>query len=118
MLNEAEILASTFFDTGTILRKQKVINEETGVTETKEVEIIKDFKCALSKNNRNEMMQVDGTGTIVESYSFFTMSNIDLRTGDKLVIKSLSGIDIFTVSSKPFKYASHLEVILSYKDRV
>lgn len=118
MVNDINILASTFFDTGTILRKQKVVNEETGVTENKEVVIAKDFKCALSKNNRNEMMNIDGVGKIVESYSYFTMPSIDLRTGDKLIVKSLSGEDTFIVSSKPFVYFSHLEVSLSYKDRV
>lgn len=117
-MTDVEILSNTYFDTGTILRCQKYINEETGVTKSKELEIIKDFKCALSKNNRNEIIEIDGTGKIAESYSFFTMPNIDLRTGDKLMIKSLSGVDTFIVSSKPFKYASHLEVILSYKDRV
>ena len=118
MVNDINILSSTYFDTGTILRRQKVVNEETGVTETVEIVVETGFKCALSKNNRSEMMDIDGVGKIAETYSFFTTPNIDLRSGDKLIVNSLSGEDKFIVSSKPFKYSSHLEVSLSYKDRV
>ena len=48
-MTDIEILESTYFDKCTIKRKEKIKNPITGVTETKEVIIAEDVKCALSK---------------------------------------------------------------------
>jgi hypothetical protein len=117
-MTDVEALEMTYLDLFSLFRKEKVKNEDTGITETVEVEIYSNKKCALSKNNLTNIMQSDGVGNLSESYTFFTNPMLEIKPGDKLVIKSLSGTDSFLVSSKPFKYNSHQELILSYKDRV
>ena len=46
-MTDIEILESTYFDKCTIKRKEKIKNPITGVTETKEVIIVENAKCAL-----------------------------------------------------------------------
>ena len=45
-MTDIEILESTYFDKCTIKRKEKIKNPDTGVTETIEVIIAEDVKCA------------------------------------------------------------------------
>lgn len=118
MVNDINILASTYFDTGTSYRRDKVKNSETGITETVWVEINKNFKCAMSRSKRTELMEVDGIGKVYESYALFTFPSLDLKIGDKITIKSLMGTSDYVVSSEPFKYASHQEMFIVDKDRV
>ena len=117
-MTDIEILESTYFDRFSLFRKEKRKNPNTGITETVEVEVYTQQKCALSKNKITDMLNVDGVGNVAESYNFFTNPNFKLKIGDRLVISSLSGENSFKIASKPFKYPSHQELILSYKDRV
>ena len=117
-MTDVEALEMTYLDLFSLFRKEKVKNEDTGITETVEVEIYSNKKCALSKNKITDMLNVDGVGNVVESYNFFANPNFKLKIGDRLVISSLSGEDSFKIASKSFKYPSHQELILSYKDRV
>lgn len=117
-MTDIEILEMTYTDLLTIKRKEKVKNPITGVTEYVEVVIVEGVKCALSKNRSTDIMQVDGIGALSETYQLFANPSIDVKTGDTLIIKSLSGEDVFKVANKPFAYSSHLELYLSYKDRV
>lgn len=117
-MTDIEVLEMTYLDTFSLFRKEKVKNEDTGITETVEVEVYSYKKCALSKNHLTNIMQIDGVGNLVESYTFFTNPSLEIKAGDKLVIASISGTDTFKASSNPFKYDSHQELILLYKDRV
>lgn len=117
-MTDVEILESTYFDTFSLFRKEKIKNPSTGVTETVEVKVYDNEKCALSKNKITDMLNVDGVGNVVESYNFFSNPRFKLKVGDRLVISSLSGEDAFKIASKPFYYHSHVELVLSFKDRV
>lgn len=117
-MTDVEALEMTYLDTFSLFRKEKVKNEDTGIAETVEIEVYSNKKCALSKNNLTNIMQTDGVGNLVESYTFFTNPSLGIKAGDKLVIESMSGTDTFKVSSKSFKYSSHQELTLLYKDRV
>ena len=61
-MTDIEILESTYFDRCIIKRKEKIKNPNTGVTETEEVIIAEDVKCALSTHNSDNTMLVDGVG--------------------------------------------------------
>lgn len=117
-MTDVEILSSTYSDTGTSYRREKVKNHDSGVTETIWVEVNKNFKCALSRSKRTELMKVDGIGKVYESYELFTVPNLDFKAGDKITIKTLMGTYDYIVSSKPFKYASHQEMFVVDNDMV
>ena len=114
-MTDIEILESTYFDKCTIKRKEKIKNPITGVTETKEIIIAEDVKCALSKKDI-QTMNSDGIGTLAFSHLLFLNPNVDVREGDIVEVTSM-GIKSIYLASKPFYYSSHSETLLSYKER-
>ena len=116
VMTDIEILESTYFDRCTIKRKEKIKNPNTGVTETKEVIIVENVKCALSKKDI-QTMSVDGVGALAFSHLLFLNPNINLQEGDTVEVTSMGKISIY-LASKPFYYSSHSETLLSYKERV
>ena len=116
-MTDIEILESTYFDKCTIKRKEKIKNPNTGVTETKEVIIVEDVKCALSTHNSDNAMLVDGVGKVLEIHKLFLNPNINLQEGDTVEVTSMGKISNY-LASKPFYYSSHMEVIISCTDRV
>ena len=114
-MTDIEILESTYFDRCTIKRKEKIKNPNTGVTETKEIIIAEDVKCALSKKDI-QTMNVDGIGALAFSHLLFLNPNINLQEGDTVEVVSMGKISIY-LASKPFHYSSHSETLLSYKER-
>lgn len=116
-MTDIEILESTYFDICTVKRKEKIKDPSTGVTTTVEKVIVEGVKCALSKDKRTNLMNVDGVGNVTESYMLFINPNVDLRSADTVVITSLNGIETFT-ANKPFTYHSHKECYLTFKERV
>ena len=115
-MTDIEILESTYFDKCTIKRKEKIKNADTGVTETKEVIIEENTKCALSKKD-TPIMTSDGVGNLVFSHVLFLNPNVDIQEGDTVEVTSIGKISIY-LASKPFYYSSHSETLLSYKERV
>ena len=114
-MTDIEILESTYFDRCTIKRKEKIKTPITGVTETEEVIIAEDVKCALSKKDI-QTMNVDGIGALAFSHLLFLNPNVDVREGDTVEVSSMGKIYIY-LASKPFYYSSHSETLLSYKER-
>ena len=115
LINNNEILESTYFDKCTIKRKVKAKNENTGVTETVEKIIAESVKCALSKKDV-PVMTSDGVGKLAFSHLLFLNPNIDLQEGDTVEVTVMGEISIY-LASKPFYYSSHSETLLSYKER-
>ena len=114
-MTDIEILESTYFDKCTIKRKEKIKKPDTGVTETKEVIIVENAKCALSKKDI-QTMNVDGIGALAFSHLLFLNPNVDVQEGDIVEVASMGKISIY-LASKPFYYSSHSETLLSYKER-
>ena len=112
---DIEILESTYFDRCTIKRKEKIKNPNTGVTKTKEIIIVEDAKCALSKKDI-QTMNSDGIGTLAFSHLLFLNPNVDVQEGDIVEVSSMGKTSSY-LASKPFYYSSHSETLLSYKER-
>lgn len=113
---DAQILETTYFDICTIKRKEKAKDPNTGVTTTKEVTILKDVKCALSKKDSQVMNQAE-VGNLSYTHLLFVGPNIDILAGDTVDVTSFGITETF-IASKPFKYSSHKEVYLALKERV
>ena len=115
-MTDIEILESTYFDKCTIKRKEKMKNPITGVTETVEVIIVEDVKCALSAHNNDNAISVDGVGKVVQIHELFLNPNINLQEGDIVEVTSVGKISSY-LASKPFFYSSHSQTLLTYKER-
>lgn len=115
-MTEAEILALTYFDTFTVKRKVKIVNEDTGITEYENKIIAENVKGAVSKKE-SQIMATDGVGKIVYTHELFTYPNTDIREGDIIEVSSMGEITIY-LASKPFKYVSHISLPVTYEGRV
>lgn len=115
-MTDAELLESTYFDRCNIKRKEKIKNPNTGVTETVDVIIAEDIKCALSKSD-NQVMSGEGVGNLSFNHKLFLNPSIDIKEGDTVEVTVMGKISIY-LASKPFFYSSHSETLLSYKERV
>ena len=115
-MTDAEILESTYFDRCNIKRKEKIKNPNTGVTETVDVIIAEDIKCALSKSY-NQVISGEGVGNLSFNHKLFLNPSIDIKEGDTVEVTVMGKISIY-LASKPFFYSSHSETLLSYKERV
>ena len=116
VMTDAEILESTYFDRCTIKRKEKRKNPNTGVTETVDIVIAENVKCALSKSD-NQVMSGEGVGNLSFNHKLFLNPNVDIKEGDTVEVNRMGKISIY-LASKPFYYPSHIEVIVIYKERV
>ena len=115
-MTDAEILESTYFDRCNIKRKEKRKNPNTGVTETVDMVIAENVKCALSKSD-NQVMSGEGVGNLSFNHKLFLNPNVDIKEGDIVEVNRMGKISIY-LASKPFCYPSHIEVIVIYKERV
>ena len=115
MPSEADILASIYYDTMDIYRKQKTQNATTGITELTEIKVAENIKCALDKGT--EANTTGEIGTLSGSYKLFCRPTVDIKIGDRLII-TYSGITREFEAGEPFPYISHLEIPLTRKERV
>ena len=115
-MTDAEILESTYFDRCNIKRKEKIKNPNTGITETVDMVIAENVKCALSKSD-NQVMSGEGVGNLSFNHKLFLNPSIDIKEGDTIEVNRMGKISIY-LASKPFYYPSHIEVIVIYKERV
>ncbi|MBS4903484.1 MAG: hypothetical protein KHZ96_13615 [Coprobacillus sp.] len=88
MASEADIIATLYFDSMDIYRKEKV-------------------------KNPNET----GTAYISAAYKLFCRPTVDIQVGDKLVI-TYNGITGEFEAGEPYPYKSHIETPLTKKERV
>lgn len=117
-MSEAEILALTYFDTFTVKRKVKTVNEDTGITEYENKIIVENVKGAVSKSTskQSQIMATDGVGKLAYTHELFTYPNTDIREGDTIEVVSC-GIKTVYLASKPFHYPSYIVLPISYEGR-
>ncbi|WP_027702288.1 hypothetical protein [Metaclostridioides mangenotii] len=102
-----------------IYRKQKVINEVTGATEVKigDKPIFENIKCGVSK--KDTYVDINGIGKLVKVTELFCRPDIDIKTGDELRVTYEHREEAVFTAGKPDIYSgSHLEVIITQKERV
>lgn len=116
MVNEKDILEATYFDTCTVERKQKIKNPITGVTEATLVKVYENIKCALSKMD-NQIIENGDTGKLIYNHKLFHNPKYDILKGDIVTVSTMGKISVY-LASEGFSYPSHIETILSKKERV
>lgn len=119
-MTEAEILEQTYFDKVTVKRVQKVVNEDTGITETKLVTVYEDVKCAVSVKKSRSAREIpsDEVPGIVILNELFINPSYMINTGDTLEITFFDGRKDVYLASKGFYYYSHAEIPIVLKERV
>lgn len=113
---EQDILAYTYYDTCMIQRKEYVLDEETGVSESTLKTIASNVRCAVSKGDM-PLLEENGIQTYSASHTLFTYPYVDIKEGD-FITANVQGQEMYFQASRPFKYVSHLEVPILFKEIV
>lgn len=127
-MNEAEILAATYFDTCIIERMSDIENPEMGDIENPETGITEQdyspihdgkLKCALSQSglgSAGSLPVVENKGTFnitYEDQKLFLMPDVDVKKADRITVIQSTGQKHILFAKKPFNYPNHIEVTLT-----
>ncbi|MBD9947506.1 hypothetical protein [Enterococcus faecalis] len=116
-MNEAEILAATYFDTCVIERMSDIENTESGITEQVYFPIhVGKLPCAFSQGSMGNLPVIENKEAFNISYEeqkLFLEPNIKVKKGDRITITQGTGQKHVLFSKKHFYYPSHIEVVLS-----
>ena len=116
-MSDADIIATLYFDSMDIYRKEKVKDPNTGVTTVKEALKYSNLQCALDKKDEVQTGGEVGTAYISSAYKLFCRPTVDIKVGDKLII-TYNGITGEFEAGEPYPYKSHIETPLTKKERV
>ena len=116
-MSDADIIATLYFDSMDIYRKEKIKDHNTGVTTMQEVLKYSNLQCALDKKDEVQTGGEVGTAFISAAYILFCRPTVDIQVGDKLVVTYNGRTGVFE-AGEPYPYKSHQEVSVIKKERV
>lgn len=116
-MSDADIIATLYFDSMDIYRKEKVKDHNTGVTTMQEVLKYSNLRCALDKGSETTIAGEMGTASISSAYKLFCGPTVDIKVGDKLIITYNGRTEEFEAGD-PYPYKSHIEIPVTKKERV
>ena len=117
MASEADIIATLYFDSMDIYRKEKVKDPNTGISTMKEILKYSNINCCLDKGNETTITGETGTASIISPYKLFCRPTVDIQAGDTLEIHYHGRVETFEAGD-PYPYKSHIETTLSKKVRI
>ena len=108
---QAGILAATYQDRMTVMRRQHVKNENTHETEPREAVIYQKTPCALSAGTKNapEKDSANNRYRITDSYTIFACPGIFCQAGDTVEVATQAGQTYKGRAGRSMGYASHTE---------
>lgn len=116
-MSDADIIATLYFDSMDIYRKEKVKDPNIGVTTMQEVLKYSNIQCSLDKGSETTTAGEMGTAYISAAYKLFCRPTVDIMAGDKLIITYNGRTEEFE-AGEPYPYKSHIETPLTKKERV
>jgi len=108
-------------DRVTVYRQQKVKNEETGATELLPIKVegLENIKCGISKKDKYGYVDNTGVGKLISVPQLFCRPEYRIKFGDELHVTYEYGEKaVFTAGHPTIYLGSHLEVIITQKERV
>lgn len=119
-MNEADILAKTYYDVCTVFRPKLVQAVSGESTFKKGVEgklVYKDIPCALSHPSGGRLRQSPATATAPMEYSLFVRPEVDIEPNDFIIITQL-GKKVVAVAGRSERQLSHNNVPLKLEKDV
>lgn len=113
-MNEADILATTYFDTCTIKRAVKV--KEGAITREKMVTVYSAIPCAVSSNGGSANGKNDEYQPIEYEDLLYTRPDVEVRAGDR-VEAVVGGDSCIYEAGQGRRYSSHRQTPLKRKGR-
>ena len=116
-MSDADIIATLYFDSMDIYRKEKVKDPNTGISTMKEILKYSNINCCLDKGNETTITGETGTASIISPYKLFCRPTVDIKAGDKLIITYNGRTETFE-AGEPYSYISHIETPVTKKERI
>lgn len=117
-MTEADILATTYFDSCTVYRPGKV-TLPTGESAFKHgldgCRMYEDVPCALSSPSGGKLAQGKATAKIDTDYLLFTRPEVDIQPGDTVVVTGVNGRRVEAVAGLSDWKPSHNNVPLKLR---
>lgn len=113
-MNEADILAMTYWDTATVYRpfKEQLNNGETVFKKREEGQkVYENIPCALSTHTGGSLNREMPAGSVPTQYSLFVRPEVEILPNDYLEIKSRGKVTK-AVAGLPERLPSHNNVPL------
>ena len=117
-MTEADILASTYTDTCTVYRPQKVEQPSGESVFKKGLEgqvVYKGIPCALSSPSGGKLNQSQTTARVDTDFSLFVRPEVDIQPGDTVAAMRL-GRRFVCVAGLPERHPSHNNIPLKLQN--
>lgn len=96
---------------------EKVKDPVTKVTSQKEVKILSDLPCHLSRNSIPAATQTESAANVSEEVKLFCSPDHEIPAGLKIVVTQAGTTEAFICSGIPAVYVTHQEVVLTSEER-
>lgn len=115
MINYRNDIESTYEHVCNIYNKQSVFNEETKLTDFKDIEVYSNIPCRISFKDES-VTKDSNVGTFTQKIKLFIDNRINIPPGSTIEVTYNNTTNKYKQSGKPIVYPCHQEIILQEVD--
>lgn len=113
-----KVIELMYEDTLTITEYEKVKDEKTKLTESKEIVVQDNIPCKLSYKSVVSTSQSDTSNELMQVAQIFLAPEIKIKPGSKITVHTKSGYEqSYKQSGVPAVYETHQEIMLDVFER-
>lgn len=105
-------MEATYYGVLTVTEHQKVQNEESKLTERKEVVVLENQPCRLSFEKLQTAIQSDSAATITQVTKLFVSPDIKIKASSKITVTQDNVTTDYECSGVPAVYPTHQEIVV------
>ena len=110
-------IESTYFGTLTVMEMKKIKDEDSKLTKTEPVVVLKNQPCRLSFETLKATIQSDSAAAITQVTKLFVSPDVSITPGSKITVTQEGMTTDYTSSGVPAVYPTHQEIILELFER-
>lgn len=110
--NLKNAIESLFIGVCSVIEYKEVIDQNSGITEFKEIEVLSNTPCRLSYKNIANANQTETGNAIIQTIKLFYPTDIEIKNGSKIVVTQNNITKEYKNSGEPAVYSNHKELIL------
>lgn len=103
---------STYFGVMTVTEYQKVKDERSKLTSSREVIVLEEQPCHLSFETLNPAVQTESAASITQSIKLFLSPDVTINAGSKITVTQDNVTADYMCSGVPAVYPTHQEISL------
>ncbi len=107
-----QALERTYDGVASVVEYKKIKDEETRITNFKEVSVLEGQPCRLSFSSITTVVQSDSTASVNQTTKLFISPDVAIKPGSKITVTQNEVTKDYTYSGVPAVYATHQEIML------